>query len=392
MIYQTPTLDDRDHGVLRMIAEQKDRLKVYVSHNPRRWFGSLRKTTFARAIQGSNSIEGYNASVDEAVNAVENDPPLDERTEIWFALKGYRDAMTYIMQAAQDPYFDLSKQFLKSLHFMMIGHEMAKNPGRWRPGSIFVIEEPSGQKVYEGPPAEQVDGLVEALVSQLKSQQGEPTIVSAAMAHLNLTMIHPFADGNGRMARALQTLILARDGAMHPVFASIEEWLGRNTQDYYAVLGSVGQGRWRPEGDALPWIRFNLKAHFQQAATLLRRNEEYETLYGGIDEIVRRERLHERTSLPLFDAALGLSLTNARYRAAAEVTEFVASRDLKRLTELGLLEPQGEKRARRYSASAELRRIRDAARIRRPLEDPYSLLERGLVPGHLLAEPRLPGL
>lgn len=57
--------------------------------------------------------------------------------------------------------------------------------------------------------------------------------IQAGMAHLNLVMIHPFRDGNGRMARCLQSLVLARGGILDPVFISIEEYLGRNTQRYY---------------------------------------------------------------------------------------------------------------------------------------------------------------
>jgi len=62
------------------------------------------------------------------------------------------------------------------------------------------------------------------------------------MAHLNLTMIHPFSDGNGRMARCLQSLVLARGGKLSPEFLSIEEYLGRNTPSYYQVLSAVAQG------------------------------------------------------------------------------------------------------------------------------------------------------
>ncbi|EQD70871.1 filamentation induced by cAMP protein Fic, partial [mine drainage metagenome] len=54
------------------------------------------------------------------------------------------------------------------------------------------------------------------------------------------------------MARALQTLVLAREGILDPTFSSIEEYLGHNTQGYYAVLGAVGQSEWHPEHDALP--------------------------------------------------------------------------------------------------------------------------------------------
>lgn len=66
------------------------------------------------------------------------------------------------------------------------------------------------------------------------------------MAHLNLALIHPFSDGNGRMARCLQSLVLAGEGIISPEFASIEEYLGRHIGAYYAVLNGIAQGRWTP--------------------------------------------------------------------------------------------------------------------------------------------------
>jgi Fic family protein len=392
MIFSTPALTEHDTAVLAIIGEQRERLRVFTQHSPKRWFGSLRRSTFARAIQGSNSIEGYNATIDEALAAVENEPPIDERTETWLAIKGYRDAMTYIMQAARDPFFEFSKQFLKSLHFMMLSFDLNKYPGQWRPGQIFVVNQKTGQTVYEGPPAEMVNRLVEELVTYLRTDQRDQTLVKAAMAHLNLTMIHPFKDGNGRMARALQTLVLARDGFLHPVFSSIEEWLGRNTQEYYDVLAETGQGKWNPERSASPWIRFCLKAHYQQAATLLKRNEEYGLLWDSIAKVAERERLPERAMVPLFDAALGFRLYNARYRADAEVTEFVASRDLKKLCEAGLLEPHGDKRGRTYIAAAELAALRRAARLPRAFQDPYDLVTKPALDAASGLPPRLPGL
>ena len=269
---------------------------------------------FARAIQGSNAIEGYNATMDEAMAAVEDEPALGERTETSRAVGGYRAAMTCIMQAAEDPYFEWSKQFLKGLHFMMTGFDLNAYPGTWRPGAVQVVNHATGVVVYDAPYSDLVDYLVSELVEYLDGQNHRSAVVAAAMAHLNLTMIHPFKDGNGRMARALQTLVLAREGVVHPLFSSIEEWLGRNTQDYYDVLAGVGQGAWNPANDALPWVRFCLKAHYQQAATVIRRHEEYEALFASIETIVERHRLNERMAVPLFNAALGMQVTNARYQ------------------------------------------------------------------------------
>jgi len=244
MIYQEPTLESIDLAVLDLIKEQRSKLKAYIEHSsPTRWSGSLRKSTFARAIRGSNSIEGYNATLNEAIAAVdEEEPPLDEKTETWFAINGYRKALTYIMQSCEDEYFEFSKQYLKSLHFMITDYSMNNRPGKWRMKPVFVINEDEGDTVYEGPEPEVVDSLISLLIEYLKDNNESPVLVRAAMAHLNLAMIHPFKDGNGRMARALQTLVLSREGLLHPVFSSIEEWLGKNTLDYYAILQKLSNG------------------------------------------------------------------------------------------------------------------------------------------------------
>ncbi|MYJ12796.1 MAG: Fic family protein [Acidimicrobiia bacterium] len=117
--------------------------------------------------------------------------------------------MTCVLQMAPgDP--DINVSLLLSLHFMMMQHDFAKHPGRWRPGAVWVTST-SGEVVYEAPDREFVEPLVAEALAQIAHSDG-PAPVTAAMAHLNLTLIHPFSDGNGRMARCLQTLVLAAAG------------------------------------------------------------------------------------------------------------------------------------------------------------------------------------
>jgi Fic family protein len=389
MIFQPPALGRDDLRVLDLIGRQKEKLRYLSDSHPRRWTGLLSRNVFARAIQGSNSIEGYNVTQDDAIAAVVDEEPLDSRTETWRALTGYRDALTYIINLANDPHFEYHAQLIRSLHFIMLSYDIAKHPGQWRPASIAVVREGTGQVMYQAPDVELVPGLVGEMIEQLKNRGNLPVIVRAAMAHLNLTMIHPFSDGNGRMARALQTLVLAREGTPNPIFSSIEEWLGRNRQAYYDVLAAVGQGSWHPENDAMPWIRFCLRAHYQQMTTIARRNDEMSRVFEVIDGLVKKQRLPSRCALPLVDGAHGLRINRALYMNEAEVTEFVASRDLKRLTDLGLLVAHGEKRGRYYKGSAELIEIRRRVRDRTPVPDPYELVESQRLSRD---EPTLPGL
>jgi Fic family protein len=358
--------------VTSRIEELKQRLK-YAVQTPKRWAGLLRRALFARAIMASNSIEGFNVTVEDAIAAVEGDEPLDAADADWRAVCGYRSAMTYVLQLAEDAHFRHSGDFLRSLHFMMLEYDLSKHPGRWRPGPIQVVDENKKEIVYRAPDAELVPELMEELVVSLnQAGTATPGMVRAAMGHLNFVMIHPFADGNGRMARCLQSLILARAGTLAPEFASIEEYLGRNTREYYDVLRDVGAGSWNPRRDARPWIRLCLTAHFRQAATILRRTREVQQTWDALEVEVKKRKLHERTMLALSDAASGLRVRNKAYRAVADISIQVATKDLKLLVDHGLLIPDGDRKGRTYQASQLIKDIR--ARFREPkgVPDPFA--------------------
>jgi Fic family protein len=337
--------------------------------------------SFARAVQGSNSIEGYDASLDDVIAAVDDEPTLSTDEETRLALTGYRDAMTYVLQIAQDPAAKVDAGLLRSLHFMMLKHRLDKDPGRWRRGEIYVVRESTGEQTYEGPPSDVVPELVGAMIAELEDSDA-PVLARAAMAHLNLVMVHPFRDGNGRMGRALQTLVLAREEIRAPVFSSIEEYLGRNTDSYYEVLGEVGRGQWHPENDAGPWLRYCLSAHYHQARTQLRRVQETERLYDACTGIAQQHGLPERTIGALAEVAYGLRLTHGTYKMIIEITAGetisgqTASRDLRALVDSRLLKPIGQTRGRHYVAEpvllAERRRIQ-ASRAPKETSDPFAL-------------------
>jgi Fic family protein len=257
----------------------------------------------------------------------------------------------------------------------MAGYALKNRPGRWRAGSIFVRNDTTGEIVHEGADIEHVPSLMRELAADLNADSNSPDIVRAAMAHLNLVMVHPFRDGNGRMARCLQSLVLARSGVLSPVFMSIEEYLGRNTQAYYDVLAAAGGGSWQPGRDARPWIRFTLTAHLRQARTMLQRVRETGRMWSELERLVEGRRLPERSIMALFDAMIGLRVRNATYRAyfedsPEEITEATAGRDLRALVEADLLQATGEKRGRHYVARSELREIRErVVKSRTPRDD-----------------------
>ena len=163
------------------------------------------------------------------------------------------------------------------------------------------------------------------------------------------------------------------------MFCSIEEYLGRNAQAYYDVLAAVGRGSWHPEHDARPWIRFCLNAHYQQARTVAWRISAAEELWDRCEKLAQGRGLPARVTGPLCDAAQGLRLRNAVYRNAIaqsegqEISEQVASLDLRRLVTSGLLDARGETRGRFYLGSPVLRREWQEVRSTRPKPEQLDL-------------------
>jgi Fic family protein len=372
MLFTTTSIPDHYLAVISRIDQMRLRLRFQLQQEPRRWTGQLRRFTFASAIAASNSIEGFNVTTEEALAAVDGDEPVDERTEAWIAVRGYREAMSFILQLKDDPEFRHHEALLRSMHFMMTSYDASANPGRWRSGAIFIREAPTNKIVYEGPDAGLLPQLLAELIGSLNALNSLPVIVRAALAHLNLVMIHPFSDGNGRMSRALQSLTLIREGVLDPTFSSIEEYLAKHTPDYYRVLGEVGQGSWHPENNALPWLRFCLTAHYRQAEMLLRRTEETVRLSSIFEAALKSKELQERSCCALLDAAMGLKVRNASYRRLTGLPDASASRDLAALAAAGLLVAHGAKRGRYYEAGDWVKQTHAEIKLAEIETDPFT--------------------
>ncbi|MFB4267646.1 Fic family protein [Nonomuraea sp. GTA35] len=357
--------------MLAEIHEMRKKLR-HVLRTPKRWEGNLRRSALARAIRGSNIIEGYRVAEDDAAAALDDAEPIsaDERT--FLEIQGYRHALGYVLAMGEEDYSTFDSTEIRAMHYMMLRHEPSKSPGRYRKGPVFVHDDRTDRVVYEGPDAANVPALMETLVESLHAEPEIDPIVRSAMAHLNLVMIHPFRDGNGRMARALATSVLTRSDIGEPEFSSIEEWLGANTEDYYSALALTGHGSWRPRDDANLWLSFNLRAHHMQAQTVARRIEEAGVTWSELDALIAEHLLPERSIDAMFEAVLGYRVRRAGYLKRTGVEDQTATRDLAALANAGVLVAHGSGRGRFYTAGEPLQRIQQGRRARRtPLADPY---------------------
>jgi Fic family protein len=374
MLFATPQLQKAETDVIARIDEIRTQVRFTLAE-PQQWAGLFARLFVLGSFEGSNGLAGSDGVGDDAVAS--EDPSMDgaalaPKDKGGRAFAGYSDAMQYVLQLHDDPHFLYQEGFVRSLHFMMLSHDPEKNPGRWRSGPVGVHRRATNEILYEGPPAESVPELMRELMAWLNQREDSPVIVRAAMAHLNLAKIHPFADGNGRTARALQTLVLVREGIVDPEFSSLEAYIGRNRRRYFDSLSDVGSVTWDPGGDGRPFLRFCLTAHLHQAEAVLNHARRMGQVWVEAERHVLERGLPARLAFALADAAFLEEIENAAYRQWAGGSARRASNDLQMLVDHGLLIRSG---GRSYKAGPLAREIRErvwAAYPQQLSRDPFA--------------------
>jgi Fic family protein len=376
MLYPTPVLAVDDARVLDEIDAMRSALRHVVRDTPARWTSGLRKFLTADAIAASNSIEGFRVSTVDVADLIEGEHDVDVPEENLAETIAYRHMMTYIQTLHDAPDFAYSKGQLNALHWVLQGHRRSprKPAGQWRKGPVYVTDarDPS-IAAYTAPDAAEVPALMADLVDWLNAPDDTHSLVRAAMAHLHLVSIHPWADGNGRMSRTLQTLMIGREGVLAPEFSSIEAWLGRpgNTWEYYRELASRGVV-YQPEQDVTGWVRFNLVAYHEQAQAVSNRVGRAGRVWELLADFARERRLDDRVVSALHDVAMTGRVRRLSYEHAEGLNLQQAQRDLRDLVAADILESVGRTRARYYKEGS---RFPEAAlteaRTPMPVINPY---------------------
>lgn len=355
MLFSAPALTER----LQEKLDELEGLRHALGDEARtrgRWMGSLRRQVRASSIESSTSIEGFSVSPDEALalTSGRQDPAQDNDDQQ--AVACYARAMDHVGTMAADPSFRWLDRVILDLHFDACYFQRDKDPGLWRTGPIGVTGA-DGSLEYRGPDAEDVVGLMDEVASSLVgTEDGGNVFVHAAMAHLNVISVHPFRDGNGRIARIVQSLVLARGGLGAPEFFSIEEYLRDHTQDYYAALRDTQGGSYQPQRDTSGWLSFCLDAHLVQARRRLSQVEEAAIRWQRLEGLTKSRGWPDRIVIALEQSLRGGS-DRSKYCQEADVSAPTASTDFRRLLDAGLIEQRGRAKNTAYVASEELRKL-----------------------------------
>jgi Fic family protein len=338
---------------LQAQLEELDKLRDDLGHEVGRavpWIGALRRQVRASSVEGSTSIEGFTVGPGEAVALVSDDRRVDPDDENQQAVACYARAMDHVGVMAADPSFAWSGRVILDLHFDACSFHRGESPGRWRTGPVGVTGS-DGRIRYQAPDAGEVPDLMAEVVEWLQNGDRDAhTVVRAAMAHLHVVSVHPFRDGNGRISRIVQSLVLAQEGLMSPEFGSIEEYLGEHTADYYAALNEAHGPTYQPERDASNWVAFCVKAHLSQARQRLTQIKDAAARWTHLEELVNSRNWPDRLVIALEQSLMGSS-DRMSYATEADVSPATASTDFRRLIDAGLVEQLGRGRSVRYRAS-----------------------------------------
>ncbi len=278
----------------------------------------LRKQNRIRTIHSSLKIEGNSLTEEQVTALIEHKRvigPKKEVKEVLNAIEIYEDLEKY------NPLSE--KSFLKAhLHLM---NNLIENAGKYRKQGVGIVK---GSKVeHLAPLYENIPFLMKDLFEYLSDSE-ELTLIKSCVFHYEMEFIHPFLDGNGRMGRLWQTLILMRE---YPVFEYLpfETLISKDQEKYYNALSECDKA-----GKSTKFIEYMLNVIDLSINELL---------------VFNNRTLNEKDRLDYFISKNKDEFTRKDYmNTFKDISSSTASRDLKNGVEMKLFEKIGEKNKTKY--------------------------------------------
>ncbi|NBB89380.1 MAG: Fic family protein [Bacteroidetes bacterium] len=305
--------------IVKQIASISEKIGEVNANYLNRPSPELRKRNRVRTIKASLEIEGNALSEDQITAIIDHRRVVGSKKDILEVVNAIK---VYDRLHQFDPHS--VKSFLKAHEILMDG--LIDRSGILRSGSVGIFK--GNQLSHLAPPADKLEYLIHELFDYLK-QSEDPVLIKSCVVHYEIEFIHPFMDGNGRMGRLWQTLILMRQ---YPLFEFLPfETIIKNRQDeYYASLERSDK-----EGKSTRFIEFMLSS-----------------INESLDELLQLQN-----PLNSADERLNyfISITKRKWFSRKEymnafknISTSTASRDLKFGVESHLLAKEGDKRNSRY--------------------------------------------
>ncbi|WOI23610.1 Fic family protein [Nonlabens ulvanivorans] len=301
--------------LITSISEKIGEVNAYLLNKPS---PQLRKQNRIKTIHSSLQIEGNTLTEEQITALVENKRvigPQKDVLEVLNAIKIYENTEEY---KPTD-----EKSFLKAHQHLMQG--LIENSGKYRIQSVGIVKDSKVEHL--APPFKNVPYLMKDLFEYLKKSD-EIELIKSCVFHYEMEFIHPFMDGNGRMGRLWQTLILMEK---YPIFEFLpfETLISRDQEKYYQALAESDKS-----GKSTKFIEYMLEVIDISMSELLDFNNR---------TLTEKERLSYFVSLKIHE------FTRKDYmNVFKDISTATASRDLKKGAELGFFQKTGEKNKTKY--------------------------------------------
>jgi len=278
----------------------------------------LRKQNRIKTIHSSLQIEGNTLTEEQITALIENKRVIGPEKEVLEVLNAIR-----VYEKLEDYKLYSDKSFLKAHQELMQG--LIESAGKYRKQGVGIMK---GSKVeHIAPPYENVPYLMKDLFEYIKDSE-ELTLIKSCVFHYEMEFIHPFLDGNGRMGRLWQTLILMSE---YPVFEFLpfETLISQTQKDYYQALAMSDKS-----GKSTFFIEYMLEVINKSLANLLNYNNRVLKDIDRLDYFLK----------------LGIKeFTRKDYmNTFKDLSSATASRDLKKGVELQLFESSGTQNKTKY--------------------------------------------
>lgn len=218
----------------------------------------FRDEALIRTVHHGTHIEGNKLNLLQAERILAGQNVVARDRDIWEVIN-YRRVMEFISKLKVDSgELKIDEGMIKEVHKLTVNKILpVETVGKYRKTQVVVKNNRTGKITFRPPPALEVSYQIEDFLVWLNNTKTEPVhpVLKSGVVHYEIARIHPFIDGNGRVARALSTLILFIDGYDIRRFFSLEEYFDSDAKSYYQALQSVE----KKQGDLTDWLSYFTK-------------------------------------------------------------------------------------------------------------------------------------
>ncbi len=308
------------------------------------WEKQFKEDAIVRSVYHGTHLEGNALAKDDAKNILAGKEVVGRPRDIQEIIN-YRKVIEFIDEEAKKKIEKITEQLIKKIHRIIIDKILTNGQGEYRTKQVIIRNSATGEVTFRPPPPVEVPFLMREFVYWLNKENSDlHPVLKAGIAHHELVRIHPFIDGNGRVARVLATLILLLGGYDIRRFFSLEEYYDKDAASYYHNLQKASNG------DLTAWLEyftFGAAVEFEkikEKVLKISKDVKLKEKFGG-QQIFLTER---QMKLVEYIQEVGYIQNPMFKELFPQISEDTVLRDLQDLIKKGLIKKVGSTKAARY--------------------------------------------